>query len=155
MRPEQRGEAAREADDARFRDAVPKIGVGAVGGDGREVDDPAGLARDHLLRQRTNQLDRRFEIHGEDAPSRFLGVAVDGDRSLHAGVIDEDVDLAERLGHSWDAGDVGKVVDDIARLAIEADDVTVGLAQRLGSGAADAARRAGDERRLRQPTPAW
>jgi len=40
-------------------------------------------------------------------------------------------------------------------LEVDGDDVRAGASQRQRRRAADAARGAGDERRLRQPTPAW
>ena len=79
-----------------------------------------------------------------------LGVVVDGNRGLHAGVVDQDVNLAERLDQLGNAGEVGQVVLDFA-LQIQPKDPQSGFRQGLGDGAADAARRAGDQRGLQPP----
>ena len=116
-----------------------------VRGDRGEVDDPAGAARDHLLGHRADQLDRRFQVDAQDALALFLGVVVDGNRVLHAGVVDQDVDLAERIDQLRNAGEVGKVVLDLA-FEVQAQDAESRFRQGVGGGAADAARGAGDQR---------
>jgi hypothetical protein len=98
-----------------------------------------------LFRESLDQGDRRFQVHPQDARALRVGVLADGDGVLHAGVVDEDVDLAERVDQRRDAPQVGQVVGDLA-LQVQLQDAYAGLLQRGGARLADAARGAGDER---------
>src|SRR5256885_12270228 len=62
---------SREAHDARFGDAVPKVRMRAIRRDGGEVDDAPRLFPHHALRDGADQLDRRFEIHGDRKSTRL------------------------------------------------------------------------------------
>src|SRR5882762_8049229 len=89
VRAQIRCKTAGEADDPGLRHAVPEVGVRREGGDRRHTDDAAALSPDHLLREGADQLHRRFEVDAQDTPARFVRIAVDRDRGLHAGVVDK------------------------------------------------------------------
>src|SRR6267378_7006118 len=115
-----------EADDPGLRHPVPEVGVRREGGDRRHIDDAAAFPLDHLLREGADQLHRRFEVDAQDALPRFFGVALDRDGRLHAGIVDEDVDGAERFDERRDALQVFKIICNTARLLrkrpVESDD---------------------------------
>jgi len=140
---EVRGEALGHADDAGLGDAVPEVRVRLPGRDRGEVDDAPLAPRDHLLRHRPDQLHRRLGVDAQDAAAHLLGVTLDRHRVLHASVVDQDVNLAERVDQLRDSRKVREVVGNFT-LKIESQDTQAGLLQRLGGGEADAARGAGD-----------
>src|SRR4026207_255597 len=70
-----------------------------------------------------------------------------------AGVVDQDVDLAQRRDQLWDAGEIGEVVDDVARFLVQREDAEAALLEERGCRFADALRGAGGEDCL-QATPA-
>jgi len=79
----------------------------------------------------------------------------------NAGVVDEDVDLAERGDELRDAGEVREVVDDLARLLVQRKDAEAALLEECGRRLADALRGAGDQYRVQtkrlnfRPGRAW
>jgi hypothetical protein len=62
-----------------------------------------------------------------------------------AGVVDQDIDLAQRCDQLGDSGEISQVVDDVARLLVERQDAEPVLPEQRGSRGADALRGAGDE----------
>ena len=65
-----------------------------------------------------------------------------------AGVVDEDVDLAERSDQLRDAGQVSQVVDDVAGLLVQRENSEPALLEQRRGRLADALRGAGDENSL-------
>src|SRR6185503_11856924 len=116
VRAEVAGEAAREAHHARLGDAVPEVGVRRVGGDGRQIYDSPLPAGNHSAGNGLNESDWRLEVDAQDAGALRVGVLVDRHRRLHAGVVDQHVDRAERLDQPRNAGEVGEVIDQVALL---------------------------------------
>ena len=118
------------------------------GGDRADVHDAPGFPLLHLRRNRLDERHRRAQVDGEDLLHlRFRELVVR--RAVeHAGVVDEDVDLAERSDELRDAGEVSQVVDDVARLLVEREDAKAVLLEERRGRLADALRGAGDEDRL-------
>jgi len=63
----------------------------------------------------------------------------------NAGVVDQDVDLAQRGDQLRNSGEIGEVVDDFARLLVQREDAEAALLEERGCRLADALRGAGDE----------
>src|SRR5678816_1214113 len=62
-----------------------------------------------------------------------------------AGVVDQHVDFAQRGDEFRDAGEIGEVVDDVARFLVQREDAEAALLEERGCRFADALRGAGDE----------
>jgi hypothetical protein len=109
------------------------------------VDDAARLALLHLRRDRLDQRHRRAQVDGEDLLYLRLGELIVRRAVEDAGVVDEDVDLAEGGDELGDAREIRQVIDDLARILVQREDAETALLEELGGRLADALRGAGDE----------
>ena len=129
----------------------------------RDVDDLAAAARDEMRRDRLHAVQRRLHVHGHHQVELLVGELEHRPGDAAAGVVDPDVDVAERLdraiAQALDVApprDVGRHRDrapagtagDLLQLALaprgQRDPMSRG-AELHGERRADAAARAGDD----------
>src|SRR3989441_269156 len=118
------GDDARQRDHAHLGHAVGRHRRRRDGpGDRGDVDDPPRLPLDEVGRDRLARQEDRLRVDREGAVPVLLGIVGEGHpgRSRGPRVVDEDVDLTERLAHAVDhrldvggAGDVGLHGEDLA-----------------------------------------
>src|SRR6185503_7128983 len=151
VRSELLAERLGEGDDAGLgRGIGRRVRVALLAGDRRDVDDAAVILRDHQRRQRPAAVKRAVEIDRQHvAPGLqriFPGRHV---RPGDAGIVDQNVDAAERLAgvvaRALDLGVVGHVDRKSRNLTSER---TAGLVRKRLVAVPDRDRRAGGEKAL-------
>ena len=65
---------------------------------GTDVDDATMATRNHVRQYRTNTIDRRPQVVVDGGPQRLLGVLERWPDHAAAGIVDQNVDVAESLG---------------------------------------------------------
>ncbi len=162
------GAGAGEADEGGFAGAVNvALEAAADAEDAGDVDDAAPLAGFHAGDDGAGEGHDGGEVHLDVAVPDFVGDFVDGLGIVDAGVVDEDVDLAEAFfgfdGEGFDGGAVGHVGDhpfdfdaeacadlgggggEFIGVAAGDEDVGAGFSEAAGHGFAEAFAAAGDE----------
>ncbi len=126
---------------------------GGEAGDRRDVDDRATTGRLHMRERRPARSHRRHQIDRNAGLPPGLGIG----RAEARGVVDEDVDPAQRLGRAGDIGGdlpgIGEVAHRGMRLDPGRSDRQAGVFERLGAARADRHRRAGSGETERDRPP--
>src|SRR5262249_61088844 len=119
----------RHADHGRLAAGVDGVGRAhvALPGDGRDVDDHAAPAGNHLARDALQAEEHALAVDAHDAVPVDFGEIHDVGAARDAGVVDERVDAAEGVGdlahHLVDGGDVADVGGEREAPASERHDV--------------------------------
>src|SRR5712675_42670 len=104
-----------QCDQAGFRSRIMRgVGVAFLAGDRGDVDDAAVILPDHVRDDRLAADERPVEIDAQDlAPLIELGLPYRPVDAGNAGIVDENVDLAERLERRiprlFDRGEIGDI----------------------------------------------
>jgi|SRR5438105_2805704 len=83
-------------------------------GHAADVDDAPGPTRHHAWRERRDEEERRPDVGGEYRVEGGEGEGLRGTPHREAGVVDQDVDVANLLGQTADARGIGKIGRDEA-----------------------------------------
>ena len=90
-------------------------GAGAARRTRGDVDDPAPLARPHHGQHGLRAQERRFQVDRDGAVEIVLGQIIDAAHDRDAGIVDENVDRAERGSDLFDHRSHGRRLRDIGR----------------------------------------